>query len=140
MFPDADKFEKRIAKAAANMSADLGIALEIAGEVVRGNIVKGIRDQKWNFKPLAESTLKKKKERQILIETSDYVNSFAVQKTSNLEVQVGTVEPRARALEFGREEVNLPPRPHVGPGFRDSKNEVAKILGDGFAGAFGIRK
>ena len=110
----------------------IGNALEISGEVVRAKIVKGISRQSFDFVALADSTIERKrklgKSPLTLVENSDYVSSFAVDRIKWDEVLVGTTMPQGRALEFGFASRNLPARPHVGPALEDSKEEIMKRM------------
>lgn len=125
--------------------------LSQCGEHLRGNIVKGIRDQKHGFEPLKEETLKAKADTKrkrggetigkgsslILIDKSDYVSSFS----SNVDrakksVIVGTDHDQGRALEFGYEPRNLPARPHIGPALDESIPGFETILTDVLQEAF----
>ncbi len=118
----------------------MGNALYRSGEIVRKNIVKGIRDQKYKslWPALKENTLKAKTNSKrankgkgsslILIDKGDYLSSFAVAKKSTEEVHVGSNHPQSRALEFGYEKNNIPARPHVLPAFEDSKSELETEL------------
>jgi hypothetical protein len=114
--------------------------LLIAGEVVRTNIVKGIRGQKYNFKPLAPSTVEQKARQKhsnlILIAQGDYMGSFTVEQRDWDEVHIGTNHNQGRALEFGYKPRNLPARPHVGPGLEESREKIKDILEDGFKQVF----
>lgn len=114
--------------------------LRIAGEIVRTNTVKGIRGQKFNFKPLAESTIEQKKRKKysnlILIAQGDYMASFAVEQKDWNDVQIGTNHAQGRALEFGYKPRNLPARPHLGPAFDESQDKIGEILNEAFQGIF----
>jgi HK97 gp10 family phage protein len=114
--------------------------LLIAGEIVRANIVKGIRGQKFDFAPLAESTIERKKQKNysdlILIAQGDYVASFTVEQEDWDEVHIGTNHAQGRALEFGYEPRNLPARPHVAPALEASREKVEEKLGEAFKEIF----
>lgn len=114
--------------------------LMIAGEIVRANIVKGIRGQKFDFAPLAEATIERKKQKNysdlILIAQGDYVASFAVEQQDWDEVHIGTNHAQGRALEHGYEPRNLPARPHVAPALEESRDKIEEILGDAFKEIF----
>jgi hypothetical protein len=123
--------------------------LMIAGEIVRANIVKGIRGQKFDFAPLSPVTKEaKSKPRKrggftisagtdgILMDQTDYVGSFAVEQIDWDEVHVGTDHPQGRALEHGYEPRNLPARPHVAPALEESRDKIEEKLGDAFKEIF----
>lgn len=114
--------------------------LLIAGEIVRANIVKGIRGQKFDFAPLVESTIERKKQKNysdlILIAQGDYVASFAVEQEDWDEVHIGTNHAQGRALEMGYEPRNLPARPHVAPALEASREKVEEKLGEAFKEIF----
>ncbi len=114
--------------------------LEEAGEVVRAHIVKGIRDQKWAWPPLAPSTVErkalKKQSPLTLIAEGDYFASFTTERVRWDEVHVGTNHPQGRALEFGYGPRALPPRPHMGPALEESREEVAEVLEAGYQEVF----
>ncbi|MCL2154046.1 MAG: phage morphogenesis protein [Leptospirales bacterium] len=144
-----DDFIKKLNNAGTLLKENMENALMVSGEIVRGNIVKGIRGQKYNFVPLAPATLKAKSKprkrgkytiragsRLTLVDQSDYVASFAVEKKDWDEVQVGTNHPQGRALELGYAPRNLPARPHVAPAFEESIDVVQKTLQDALSGVF----
>jgi len=118
----------------------MGNALEVGAEIVRANIIKGIRDQKYSFAPLSQRTKEYKQKKGlsplILIAEGDYMASFATKAVSWDEVHIGSNHPQSRALEFGYEPRGLPARPHVGPAMMDSIDEVISHLNKAFAGMF----
>ncbi len=136
---DWDKF-RNLENIERAMQDHMGDALETAGELLRGNIVKGIRNQKFDFAPLAESTKKTKirdnKSPLILIREGDYLASFAVKREGWDKVHVGSNHPQGRALEHGYEPGNLPARPHVAPALGESAEEILDTLGNGLATVF----
>lgn len=118
-------------------------ALSRCGEHLRGNIIKGIRDQKFDFAPLKDETIKAKQNKNrkrggetigkgsslILIDKSDYVSSFTSSvDEAEKKVAVGTNEPQGRALEFGYEANNLQARPHIEPALDESIPGFKDIL------------
>lgn len=126
----------------------MGDTLEIAAEAVCANVVKGIRDQKWDMEPLKPETLEAKSKHRggkdpkppgsnlILIDQADYLASFTTEKVSWDEIHVGSNHDQARALEFGYEPRNLPARPHFHPGIEESVEEFLDIIGEGFRSMF----
>lgn len=123
-----------------NMQKHMSIALEVAAEIVRANVVKGIRDQKYLFAPLSIYTKEYKQKKGlsplILIAEGDYLASFTTEKVDWDEVHIGSNHPQSRALEFGYEPKGLPARPHLAPALADSVNEVIDTLQDAFAKIF----
>lgn len=102
----------------------IGQTVGRCAELVRGQIVKNIRDQKIEGPDLKASTWRKKKGSQKLIEEGDYLSSYATKQISNTEAHVGSNHPQARALELGYEPRNLDPRPHVGPAFEEAQDDM----------------
>lgn len=134
------------------MTTELGNALERSGEIVRKNIVKGIRDQSFGFAPLKPRTMEAKLSQRIrsghiigpgssliLIDQGDYLASFTV-VAKNSEVMIGTNHPQARALEFGYEPRNLVARPHCEPGLKQSEEEVKEEMAAAFRECFKFDK
>ncbi|GAB4220026.1 MAG: hypothetical protein Kow00102_05730 [Spirochaetota bacterium] len=118
----------------------MGNALETAAEIVRANVVKGIRDQRYPFAPLAQRTKEYKQMKGlsplILIAEGDYLASFTTKKVSWDEVHIGSNHPQSRALEFGYEPRGLPARPHLGLALAESTHDVMSTLRDAFATMF----
>lgn len=114
--------------------------LMVSGEVVRANIVKGIRGQKFNFAPLKPATVERKqlknKSSLILISEGDYMASFAVEQKRWDEVQIGTNHKQGRALEFGYKPRRLQKRPHVAPALKASEKKIHELLEQGFKEVF----
>ncbi|TAL31584.1 MAG: phage morphogenesis protein [Spirochaetes bacterium] len=125
-----------------HMEDKMASPLEEAGEIVRKNIVKGIRDQKWLMPPLAAKTgLRKAKlghSPLILIAKGDYFASFTTERIRWDEVHVGTNHPQGRALEFGYAPRGLPARPHMTPALEESMPEVMEVIEEGYRKVFGV--
>jgi hypothetical protein len=141
---DWDKFIKM---KDINVAKKLEVVTEQCGEIIRGDIIKAIRDQKIQGPPLKKETREAKSKpryrtsirkdgtkvkRRVpsgsdkrLIDQGDYMSSFVSEKIRYDKVRIGTNHPQARALEKGYAPRNLPARPHVDPAVRISKMKVA---------------
>jgi len=136
---DWDKF-LNLKNIESAMREHMGDALERGAELLRGNVVKYIRDQKGNWPPLAESTVKQKAAKNqsdlILIAEGDYESSFATDRKSWDEVQMGSNHPQSRALEFGYEPRGLQARPHFWPAMEEGIDGYLNELQQGLATMF----
>jgi len=120
-----------------SMEKHMGDALERGAEIVRGYIVKGIRDQSLGHTPLKPATLARKAKKSqsdlILIAEGDYIASFATDKEAWDTVHVGTNFPQSRAMEHGYEPAGIPARPHVEPALEASIEEYLEELQSGLS-------
>lgn len=124
----------------SSIQETMGNALEVSAENIRAAVIKGIRDQKYSYAPLAQRTKEYKQKKGlsplILIAEGDYLSSFATKKINWDEVHIGSNHPQSRALEFGYEPRGLPARPHFAPAMLDSVDEVITTLQGAFTHLF----
>jgi phage gpG-like protein len=135
-----EKFEEFLSGAQKRISSGMERSLERSGEIVRKNIVKGIRSQEFNFAPLKDSTLAAKSKTRkrsghmipagsnlVLIDQGDYLSSITSVRKDD-EVMIGTNHPQARRLELGFETTGQEARPHFEPGLKMSEDEYREEL------------
>lgn len=136
---DWDKF-MNLANVESAMRDHMGAALARGAEVVRGSVVKFIRDQKGNWPALKPETIERKeKEGQsdlTLIAEGDYMSSITTDQRAWDEVHVGTNHPQARAQEFGYEPAGIPARAHFWPGTEEAIGDYLEELQQGLATMF----
>jgi len=143
-----EKFDDFLGGLSDRVSNGMADGLERSGEIVRKNIVKGIRNQEFNFAPLKPSTIEAKSKPRnraghsipagsnlILIDQGDYLSSITAVRKGDEEL-IGTNHPQGRRLEFGDETNGQEARPHFEPGLAKSEDEVKEELMESFKECF----
>ena len=143
-----EKFDAFLGNLHHEIIEKLEDSLERGGEIIRKNIVKGIRNQEFNFAPLKPSTVAAKSKPRmrsghqipagsslILVDQGDYLSSVTTVKKDG-EVLVGTNHPQGRRLEFGYEPAGQEARPHFEPGLNKSEPEVKEEFESAIKGCF----
>ena len=128
-----EKFDSFLGGLHHEITEKLEGTLERGGEIIRKNIVKGIRNQEFNFEPLKPATVAAKSKPRvrsghqipagsslILIDQGDYLSSITSVKKDG-EILVGTNHPQGKRLEFGFEPTGQVARPHFQPGLDASE-------------------